>query len=51
MNCLLDKGSDTTYVIEDVINELVLTRKKEPITVNIANANHLLYVGHIRDWP
>ena len=37
VNCLLDEGSDTTYVNEDVINEIELTGKKEPITGNVAN--------------
>ena len=37
VNCLFDEGSDTTYVNEDVINEIELTGKKEPITGNVAN--------------
>ena len=43
---LSDETSDTTYVNE-VINELGLIGKKEPMTVNVANANRQLYVGHI----
>lgn len=45
MNCLLDEGSDTTYVNEDVINELGLTGKKEPITVNVANDQTICFMS------
>ena len=37
MKCLLDGGSDTTYVNEDAINELGLRGDNKPITVNVAN--------------
>ena len=37
VNCLLDEGSDTTYVNEDIVNELGLTGEKEPIEVKVAN--------------
>lgn len=37
MNCLLDEGSDTTYINEDVVNELGLTGAKERIEVKEAN--------------
>ena len=49
VNCLLDKGSDTTYVNEDIVNELGLTGEKEPIEVKVAN--HPFYVRNIRDRP
>ena len=45
VNCLLDEGSDTTYVNEDVINELGLTGKKEPITVNVANDQTICFMS------
>ena len=45
VNCLLDEGSDTTYVNEDVINEIGLTGKKEPITVNVANAQTICFMS------
>ena len=45
MNCLLDEGSDTTYVNEDVINEIGLTGKKEPITVNVANDQTICFMS------
>ena len=37
VNCLLDEGSDTTYVNEDVVEELGVKGEKELITVNVAN--------------
>ena len=45
VNCLLDEGSDTTYVNEDVVNELGLTGKKEPITVKVANDQTLRFMS------
>ena len=45
VNCLLDEGSDTTYVNEDVINELGLTGEKEPITVKVANDQTLHFIS------
>ena len=45
VNCLLDEGSDTTYVNEDVINEIGLTGKKEPITVNVANDQTICFMS------
>ena len=45
VNCLLDEGSDTTYVNEDVVNELRLTGKKEPITVEVANDQILRFMS------
>ena len=37
VNCFLDEGSDTTYVNEDVVEELGVQGEKELITVNVAN--------------
>ena len=45
VNCLLDEGSDTTYVNEDVINELGLTGEKEPITVKVANDQTIRFMS------
>lgn len=45
MNCLLDEGSDTTYVNEDVVNELGLTGEKEPITVKVANDQTIRFMS------
>jgi len=45
VNCLLDEGSDTTYVNEDVVNELGLTGEKEPITVKVANDQTLRFMS------
>ena len=40
IECLLDEGSDTTYV-----NEIGLTGKKEPITVNVANDQTICFMS------
>ncbi|KAL9964816.1 hypothetical protein ACROYT_G028505 [Oculina patagonica] len=45
VNCLLDEGSDTTYVNEDVVNELGLTGEKEPITVKVANDQTIRFMS------
>ena len=45
VNCLLDEGSDTTYVNEDVIHKLGLTGEKEPITVKVANDQTLRFMS------
>jgi len=37
VNCFLDEGSDTTYVNEDVVEELGVKGEKEIITVNVVN--------------
>ena len=37
VNCFLDEGSGTTYVNEDVVEELGVKGEKELITVNVAN--------------
>ena len=37
VNCFLDEGSNTTYVNEDVVEELGVKGEKELITVNVAN--------------
>ena len=43
--CLLDEGSDTTYVNEDVVSELGLTGEKEPITIKVANGQTLRFMS------
>ena len=43
VNCFLDEGSDTTYVNEDVVEELGLRGKKEKITVNVANGQQVSF--------
>ena len=45
VNCLLDEGSDTTYVNEDVVNERGLTGEKEPITVKVANDQTIRFIS------
>lgn len=37
VNCFLDEGSDTTYVNEDVVEELGMEGPKEKVTINVAN--------------
>ena len=37
VNCFLDEGSDTSYVNEDVAEELGLCGRKEQVTINVAN--------------
>ena len=37
VNCFLDEGSDTTYVNENVVEELGLEGQKERVTINVAN--------------
>ena len=37
VNCFLDEGSNTTYVNEDVVEELGVKGEKELTTVNVAN--------------
>ena len=37
VNCFLDEGSDTTYVNEDVFEDLRVKGEKELKTVNVAN--------------
>ena len=36
-NCFLDEGSDTTYVSEEVVEELGLEGPKERVTIKVAN--------------
>ena len=45
VNYLLDEGSDTTYVNEDVVDKLELTGKKEPITVKVTNDQTLRFMS------
>ena len=37
VNCFLDEGSDSTYINEDLVEELGVRGRKELITVNEAN--------------
>ena len=37
VNCFLDEGSDTSYVNEDVAEELGFHGAKEPVTISVAN--------------
>ena len=37
VNCFLDKGSDTSYVNEDVVEELGLYGRKAKVIINVAN--------------
>ena len=37
VNCFVDEDTDTTYVNEDVVEELGVKGEKELITVNVAN--------------
>jgi len=43
VNCFLDEGSDTTYVNEDVVEELGVKGEKELITVNVANDHEVRF--------
>ena len=43
VNCFLDEGSNTTYVNEDVVEELGVTGEKELITVNVANDQQIVF--------
>ncbi|CAB4017688.1 Hypothetical predicted protein [Paramuricea clavata] len=46
VNCLLDEGSDTTYINEDVIEELGLTGVKEKIDVKVANDQTISFMSN-----
>ena len=41
VNCFLDKGSDTTYANEDVIEALGIRAPKEQVTINVGNNQKL----------
>ena len=43
VNCFLDDGSDTTYINEDIVEELGLQRQKQKITINIANGQQVSF--------
>ena len=43
VNCFLDDGSDTTYINEDVVEELGLQGQKEKITINVANGQQVSF--------
>ena len=46
VNCLLDEGRDTTYINEDVIEELGLTGVKEKIEVKVANDQTISFMSN-----
>ena len=46
VNCLLDKGSDTTYINEDVVEELGLTGVKKRIEVKVANDQTISFMSN-----
>ena len=46
VNCLLDEGSDTTYINEDVVEELGLTGVKERIEVKVANDQTISFMSN-----
>jgi hypothetical protein len=45
VNCFLNERSDTAYVNEDVIEQLGLREKKEPVTVQVANAQQVTFMS------
>ena len=45
MNSFLDKGRDTTYVNEDVIETLGISTQKEEITINVANGQKVRLIA------
>lgn len=45
VNCFLDEGSDTTYINKDVVEELGVRGRKEPITVNVANDKQVKFMS------
>ncbi|CAB3988520.1 Hypothetical predicted protein [Paramuricea clavata] len=47
VNCFLHEGSDTTYVNEDVIEQLGLQEEKEPVTIQFANAQQVTFMSAI----
>ena len=46
VNCLLDEGSDTTYINEDVVEELGLTGVKQRIEVKVANDQTISFMSN-----
>ena len=46
VNCLLDEGSDTTYINEDVVEELGLTGVKERFEVKVANNQTISFMSN-----
>ncbi|CAB4002540.1 Hypothetical predicted protein, partial [Paramuricea clavata] len=45
VNCFLDEGSETTYVNEDVIEQLGLREEKERVTVQVANPQQVTFMS------
>ena len=46
VSCLLDERSDTTYINEDVLEELGLTGEKERIEVKVANNQTISFMSN-----
>ena len=49
INCLLDEGSDTLYVNENVIQKLGLDGRKEKVIINVANGQKVSLVSATLD--
>ena len=49
INCLLDEGSDTLYVNENVIQKLGLDGRKEKVIINVANGQKVSQVSATLD--
>ena len=45
VNCFLDEGSDTTYINEDVIEQLGFRDEEELVTVQEANAQQVTFIS------
>ena len=45
VSCLLNEGSDTTYVNEDVVEEIGLAGEKQPIAVKVANDLNIRFLS------
>ena len=45
VNCFLDEGSDTTYINEDLVEELGVRGQKEKIIVNVANDQQVKFMS------
>ena len=49
INCLLDEGSDTLFVNENVIQKLGLDGRKEKVIINVANGQKVSLVSATLD--
>ena len=45
VNCFLDEGSDTTYINEDLVEELGVRGQRELFTVNAANDQQVTFMS------